>query len=58
MNMPSHNTVNSITALQTWLEVSREIMASIESESKPSKQQVSRVGQEWAGTLSRLAKSY
>lgn len=54
MNTPSHNTQNSITLLTTWLHVSREIMESIEKESNPSKQQINRVGQEWAGTLSRL----
>ena len=58
MNMPSHNTMSSTTALRTWLQVSYEIMESIERESSPSKQQVARVGQEWAGTLSRLVKSY
>jgi len=54
MTTLSHNTQNSITQLTTWLNVSKEIISSIENESKPTTQQIHRVGQEWAGTLSRL----
>jgi len=54
MSTLSHNTQSSITKLTEWLSVSREIMQRIESESKPSTQSLHRVGQEWAGTLSRL----
>ena len=54
MNIPSHNTQSTITSLRTWLTVSQEIMLAIEHVSNPTKQQITRVGQEWAGTLSRL----
>ncbi len=54
MSTPSHNTQSLISSLQTWLTVSKEIMSVIEAESNVSKQQITRVGQEWAGTLSRL----
>ncbi len=54
MNIPSHNTQSGISNLQTWLRVSQEIMSAIEAVSNPTKQQIARVGQEWAGTLSRL----
>ena len=54
MTIPSHSTDSSITSLQTWLRVSQEIIAAIERISNPTKQQITRVGQEWAGTLSRL----
>ena len=47
-------TFEQTTRLVAWLQVSSEIMSSIENESEPSDYQKHEVGMEWAGTLSRL----
>jgi len=56
MSMLSLSMKETLERARAWLTASSEIMFAIESELKPTTQQVTIVGMEWAGLLSRLER--